>query len=154
MIQLVRPESGGSHQLKIVKLNLKDKLSSDFDTDNGLLVSLKSQLTKKEVLFTPVANWGAAFYNERITTFFIYVSADGSNVNSGIIQMGTKDYPLGFYDVIIYQNSDPTNFDPSSLSVVYMGLANVSATTNAQSPTYTEYTTNDSDTENVYITLN
>ena len=154
MIQLVRPESGASHQLEIVKLNLKDKLTSDFDTDDGILVSLKSQLTKKEVIFTPIANWGAGYYNARFATFFIYVSADGSNVNNGIIQMGTKDYPLGFYDVIIYQNSSPTNFDPSGLNVVYGGLANVSATTNAQSPTYTEYTTNDSDIENVYITLN
>ena len=153
MIQLTRPKSGAAQSLTIVRVNLKDELTSDFDTSNGLLVYLRSQLTSKLITTTPIANWGAGFYNARFATFFLYVSPDGSNWNLGIIQMGTTEYPLGFYDINIYQNSSPTNFDSAGLNLLYTGLANVTASDAASSPTYTEYTTNDSDTERVYLTL-
>lgn len=155
MIQLVRAESGSSYQLTRVTINLKDKLTPDFDTSDGILISVRSQLSKRYRFFTPIVNWGEGYYNSRFTTFFIYTSATGSDVSLGIIQMGTEDYPLGFYDVIIYQNSFAANFNPDGLNVIYTGLANVTATTDAQSPIYTEYEkTYLESTTSVYETLN
>ena len=153
MIQLTRPKEGASMVLSTVRINLKDEFTSDFDTDNGILVYLTSQLTGRLITTTPIANWGASYYNERIATFFLYVSADSSNWNLGRLMMGTTEYPLGFYNVSIYQNSSPTNMNSAGLNLVYTGLANLAASNAADSPTYTEYTTNDSDTNSVYITL-
>ena len=153
MIQLSRPVDGLSVNVSIIKLNLKDKISSDFDTDDGLLISFQSQFTGKIKTTKPVANWGADFYNERMVSLFVYVSSTYDTLTSGIIKMGTRDFPLGFYDVTIYQNDDSANLDPTGLSVLYNGLANLTADNAAASPVYSDYTTNDSDTESVYITL-
>ena len=153
MIQLSRPVDGLSVNVSIIKLNLKDKISSDFDTDDGLLISFQSQFTGKIKTTKTVANWGADFYNERMVSLFVYVSSTYDTLTSGIIKMGTRDFPLGFYDVTIYQNDDSANLDPTGLSVLYNGLANLTADNAAASPVYSEYTTNDSDTESVYITL-
>ena len=44
--------------------------------------------------------------------------------------------------------------DISGLSIIYNGLANVTGNTDDTEPVkYSEYTTNDSDTESVYITF-
>ena len=75
------------------------------------------------------------------------------NLAGGIIALGTTDYPLGFYDVTIYEQSTGGNLDPTGLTVIYTGLMNLSSTSSTRSVTYTEYTTNDSDTESVYITI-
>ena len=70
----------------------------------------------------------------------------------GVIQVGTTDFPFGFYDIVIYKNSSNANLDPANVSVVlYTGLFNLKSTTAATQ--YTEYTTNDSDTESVYLTI-
>jgi hypothetical protein len=152
MIQLDRAKEGAATLVSIVRINLKDKFTSDFDTANGILSVFTSQLTGKSQYKTPIVNFGANFYNDRFTTIYFYTSATGSN--SYTMQMGTSDYPLGFYDVSIYQNSSTSNFDPAGLNLVYTGLGNVTATSAAASPTFTEYTTNDADTDSVYITLN
>jgi hypothetical protein len=83
MIQLICPEKGGYSQLTIVELNLRDRLTSDFDTDNGLLIYLTSQQTGALISTTPIVNWGID--NERATRFFLYVNADASNLFIGII---------------------------------------------------------------------
>ncbi len=73
---------------------------------------------------------------------------------NGIMRIGDTDFPLGFYDVSLYKNTDTTNLDPSGLTLVYTGLAFATGATSDQEPTkYSEYTTNDSDTESVYITF-
>lgn len=61
MIQLNVNKQGGLAKIFTVRLNLKDKMSTDFDTSKGLLVSCKSQLTGAEQNVTPIANWGANF---------------------------------------------------------------------------------------------
>jgi hypothetical protein len=71
----------------------------------------------------------------------------------GVIFLGSTDYPLGFYDVVIYQNSSNSNLDPSGLTTIWNGLMNLTNNANASPVDYTEYTTNDSDTESVYITF-
>jgi hypothetical protein len=69
------------------------------------------------------------------------------------IQLGTTDFPLGFYDVTIYNNTDNTNLDTTGLPVIWNGLMNLTGFSSAtQSVTYTEYTTNDADTESIYLT--
>ena len=152
MIQLICPEKGGSSQLTIIELNLRDKLTSDFDTDNGLLIYLTSQQTGALIATTPLVNWGID--NERATRFFLYVSADGSNYAIGILHMGTAQYPLGFYDVSIFQNSEAGNYNSAGLNLLYNGLANVTASENASSPKYKEYgSTIVTGTQRVYLTL-
>ena len=152
MIQLICPEKGGYSQLTIVELNLRDRLTSDFDTDNGLLIYLTSQQTGALISTTPIVNWGID--NERATRFFLYVNADVSNLFIGIVKMGTAQYPLGFYDVSIFQNSDPTNFNSAGLNLLYNGLANVTASDNASSPKYKEYEqTIVTGAQRVYLTL-
>ena len=70
----------------------------------------------------------------------------------GLIQLGSTDYPLGFYDVTIYQNSSNSNLDPSGLNTtLYTGLLNLISSTDTTQ--YKQYTTNDTDTDSVYITL-
>ena len=54
--------------------------------------------------------------------------------------------------MIIYENNNNGNLDPANvIKTLYTGLLNL---TSATAPTdYSEYTTNDSDTESVYITI-
>jgi hypothetical protein len=73
---------------------------------------------------------------------------------AGVIQVGTTDFPLGFYNITMYENTaSNTNLDPTGLRVIYTGLVNLSGVNGADGITYSEYTTNDSDTESVYITF-
>ena len=79
--------------------------------------------------------------------------ADQENLLNAIIQLGTTDFPLGFYDVILYNNTDNTNIDPTGLTVIWKGLMNLTGfNSNTESVTYKEYTTNDADTESIYLT--
>ena len=79
------------------------------------------------------------------------------NASFGFITFGNTDLPYGLYDVTVYQNTDSTNLDPSGLTVLFNGIANLSAvqTGSFKNPAveYTEYNTNDTDTESVYITF-
>lgn len=69
------------------------------------------------------------------------------------IQLGTKDFPLGFYDAIIYNNTDNLNLDPTGLPVVWNGLMNLTINPSSrQAVDYTEYITNDADTDSIYLT--
>jgi len=99
--------------------------------------------------------------NERYVQLTILISEAGTDSPAtGKIRLGNTDFPYGFYDITIRENlnnSLPT--DPAVLNsrhVVYTGLANLVPTTTGSianpAVTYTEYTTNDSDTESVYIT--
>ena len=79
------------------------------------------------------------------------------NLSEAVIKLGTTDFPLGFYDVIIYENTSSTNMDITGLKIVYYGVMNLEITEGASEPSippvvYTEYTTNDTDTEAVYVT--
>ena len=130
-----------------VRLNLYDKMTTD---EYGILITFTSQLTGKSKTFMPVS---ALFSKKDRYVQFNYLITISDNLSGGLIQLGTTDYPLGFYDVTIYENESGANLDPSGLSVIYTGLMNLSSASNTRSVTYTEYTTNDSDTESVYITI-
>ena len=121
------------------------------NTDYGLLATLTSQLTGKSKTFICNTNYSST----RISSILLFVlaSSSGENLTSGVIFLGSTDYPLGFYDITFYQNTSASNLDPTGLTVVSTQLANLSATSDVQPVTYSEYTTNDSDTESVYITF-
>ena len=147
MIQLSRSDVT---TLNNVYLNLYDEMTN---ADYNVLISVTSQLTGKTKSFRSVTTYTN---KDRYLHMLIYVATSmaGENLGSGIVFLGSTDYPLGFYDVTIYQNNNNTNLDPANaIKTIYKGLVNLSAT-NAVAPVgYTEYTTNDSDTESVYITI-
>ena len=116
------------------------------------LVQLTSQLTGYTKRF--VSSQDTAKKDRFIAVALVstrgFVAED---LTSGIVFFGDKSFPLGFYDVTIYKNSSNVNLDPSGLSVIYNGLANAYGNSADASPVkYGEYTTNDSDTDTVYLT--
>ena len=129
------------------RINLYDKMTPG---STGLLITFTSQLTGKSKTFIPIT---VLLSNKDRYVEFTYFIMTTDNLAGGIIALGTTDYPLGFYDVTIYEQSTGGNLDPTGLTVIYTGLMNLSSTSSTRSVTYTEYTTNDSDTESVYITI-
>ena len=157
MIQFIVPSSSGGLYLKnnSIYLNIYDEYDST-DTYRALW-TIKSQLTKKTKSFLPSVDYANKDRYVKMNTVTTY-SASSENLTAGIIQLATTDFPLGFYDVTIYENTSNSNLDPSGLKVVFKGLMNLisqNVSTGADTPPvdYTEYTTNDSDTESVYITF-
>ena len=128
-------------------LNLYDKMTT---VDNGVLFTITSQLTGNSKTFLPTVF--TTSNKERYTRTAVIVS-NADNFSIGILNLGNTDFPLGFYDVTIYENSGASNLNPSGLSVIYTGLLNLSSMDATRAVTYTEYSTNDSDTESVYITI-
>ena len=145
MIQLSRDD------LTLVNIQYVSVQDVMTNTDYGLLATMTSQLTGKSKTFICNTN----YISTRIASILIFVlaSSSGENLTAGTIFLGSTDYPLGFYDITFYQNTSASNLDPTGLTVVSTQLANLSATSDVQPVTYSEYTTNDSDTESVYITF-
>ncbi len=129
------------------------------NTDYDPLIAFTSQLSKKTLycnsLFTDYTK------KDRYVLLVIYTIGFGAPAPTiGIIKMGTTDYPYGFYDTKVYQNTSDTNLDPDGLPLLWTGLMNlrtdygyVGSTPNP-AVEYTEYSANDTDIENVYITFN
>ena len=131
-----------------IYLRLDDVSTVDVDGDIRPLISIKSQQTQKVLNFMPsgVTISTADRYNK----LTYKIGADSPL--GGLIALGTTDYPLGFYDVTIYQNNNNANLDPANaVKTLYVGLLNLISST--ATTDYSEYTTNDSDTESVYITI-
>ena len=130
-----------------VRLNLYDKMSN---TDYKPLYKITSQQSNKTKYFIP-NSIDKTSQDRYIQTSFKTNYVDTEVLEGGLIYVGTDDFPYGLYDVTLYQNSGDTNLDPSGLTTIYTGLMNLISSGN-ESVEYTEYTTNDSDTESVYIT--
>ena len=147
MIQLVRDDN--TTVVRWAYLDLYDKMTN---SDYKVLMTLTSQLTGKSKTFLPGTNYAN---KDRYLYLLVLVASWEPNENllTGVIFLGSTDYPLGFYDVTIYQNTSNTNLDPTGLTVIYTGLANLAPTSDTEPVEYSEYTTNDSDTESVYITF-
>jgi hypothetical protein len=129
-------------------INLYDKMTS---TDYNVLASFKSQLTGKTKTCRPTTVYTN---KDRYVQCLVYVTNGSENLGSGVMWLGNTDFPFGFYDVTIYQNVNNSNLDPASaVKTIYTGLANLNSITATIPVGYTEYTTNDSDTESVYITI-
>ena len=114
---------------------------------------IKSQLTGKEKSFIPTVFLETT---KPRAAGFLYQTASvvaNENLTGGKIFIGDTNYPLGFYDLEIYNNSSASNLDKSGLTKLFTGLFNVRGGTNREAVTYSEYTTNDADTESVYVTI-
>jgi hypothetical protein len=132
-----------------IYLNLADKMSN---TTYKPLLSFTSNQTKKTKYLVP--NTMDKTNEERyLKLTWINNHLNVEVPSGGLIHLGTTDFPFDFYDVVTYQNTSNTNLDPSGLTTIWNGLMQLTASgTGYESPAYTEYTTNDSDTESVYIT--
>ena len=154
MIQFSTPDSVGVSLItNTIYLNIYDEYASS--TVYRSLWTITSQFTNKSKTYSASTDYSN---KDRYVAMNTVTTTGSDNLTAGIIRVGTTDFPLGFYDVTIYENTSNANLDPTGLNVVYNGLMNLilmNGTTKIETPpiTYTEYTTNDSDTESVYITF-
>ena len=133
-------------------INIYDQVSSKSDIAYKPLWVIKSQFTGKEKSFVPT--YSAVDYPRAAIFIWVTVAAPaGEILTLGNVFIGDTDYPLGLYDLEVYNNSSDTNLDKSGLTKLFTGLLNVKGLTDRESVTYSEYTTNDADTESVYVTI-
>ena len=145
MIQLLRYSSSAPSQNFVA--NLYDKMTS---TEYTPLLLFVSQLTGKRKIF--ISEDMSLTHKERYIRLSVKVNYQNvEDLEEGIIYLGNSDFPYGFYDVTIYQNSSATNLDPSGLTTIYTGL-DADTSSNFEEVQYKEYTTNDSENESVYLT--
>tara|TARA_R100000664_G_scaffold31346_1_gene44878 strand:- start:963 stop:1427 length:465 start_codon:yes stop_codon:yes gene_type:complete len=154
MFQFSTPSAEGFFLINnIVRLNIYDKFTSTAFVRP--LWGLKSQFTKKEKYYTPAVDYTNKERFVQMSTRTIKNISE--NLPAGNIKLGTTDFPLGFYDVSIYENVVQGNLDPTGLNLVYTGIMNLickNASTGKDAPPV-EYTENNADTENnsVYLTF-
>ena len=135
-------------------LNLYDEMIvNGSETTMNPLISFTSQLTGKTKNFLSIVT----VYTSKERWVLMLVNVNTTETpSSGKIILGTTDFPYGMYDVKIYQNdpSTATNLDPdNAIKLLYTGLMNLEAKSGNEAIDYKEYTTNDSETESVYITF-
>ena len=152
MIQILCPADATSPLIgNNFYLNLYDKIKPG--TVYRPLVKLTNQVTG----YSKIVSVSGATTNKDRYLFSQIISNRGvvpEDLDAGNVLFGNTNFPLGFYDVVIYKNTSNVNMDISGLSIIYNGLANVTGNTDDTEPVkYSEYTTNDSDTESVYITF-
>ena len=155
MIQLEILPDGNLIYQKDVYLDLADKwVTTDPDT-KFLLGELICQYTGFTQYNFMSSNWDNS---ERYVKVTIKNGPDYTASNT-YFKIGTTDSPLGFYDFNLYQNIDDTNLDPTGKTLLYAGTINATlgptnsdGTTTTPTVKYTEYTTNDADTESIYLT--
>ena len=84
--------------------------------------------------------------------FFIFVTDGFESLTQGQIYLGESNYPYGFYNVKMWQQSSSSNLDPNDSSVVKQVFDGIAYLTNSDNlgTTYTEYTTTQSSP--VYVT--
>lgn len=147
-----------------VYLNLYDKLEGTYEAPQlnpySPLWGATSQFTGKTKYWVASTSWAAFSDKKQRYVEMVTLTTYGEETMNRV-KFGTTDFPLGFYDITIYQNSSNSNTDPTGLNVIYNGLMNlvainVNAATNEKEPispvVYTQYTANDSETESIYIT--
>ena len=159
MIQILNSDyDAGGGNSNTFYVNTYDGYEDRDDIQYKPIITLTSQMTRKFINFIP-SSYDYANKDRYVKIDFSVKPTGSGTPSSGIIVLGTTDFPYGFYDIVIRENT--TNFLPSDASVltrnkVYVGLANLRSETTGtyKNPAveYTEYTTNDSDTESVYIT--
>jgi len=133
-------------------LDVYDKMNTGQNSGRSLC-TFTSQFTGKSKTVSLNTTYGD--FNARYVQYGVFTTRafTAENLLDGIIRLGTIDFPLGFYDTTIYNNTDNTNLDPTGLPVIWNGVMNLAGYSNAtESVTYTEYTTNDADTESIYLT--
>ena len=99
-------------------------------------------------------------YKRQVTFAFKYNTnpAATEDLSAGEVIVGTDEFPLGFYNITIYETETDGELNPDNAkSVVYNGLLNMrpvdtDTSSNFEEVQYKEYTTNDSENESVYLT--
>ena len=155
MIQLEILPPGNILSQQFAYLDLADKwITSDPDTKFVLC-----ELTSRSTGFTQYNHMSTNWDNSE--RYVIVTIKNGSDyvASATHFKIGTTNSPLGFYDFNLYQNINDTNLDPTGKNLLYAGTINATLgpTNTDGTPTtptveYTEYTTNDADTESIYIT--
>ena len=125
-------------------LDIKDAINSTIRP----LVSFTSQQTRNTKYFIPTV---FNTTNQDRYCVIYWFDSTTENLTGGVIDVGNKDFPYGFYDVTIYKNISADNLDPAVATPVYYTTMNLYDAVKSPS-TFTEYTTNDTDTNSVYIT--
>ena len=136
-----------------------------FLTSPFFLIKLESQFTGKTKIFTrpDYASLGTNVntYDRSIQMAYKYSMNPNSteDLTESEILVGTDEFPLGLYNLTIYQIDSSGELDPANATAtLYSGLLNMKAsaattgTDNFEAVQYTEYTNNDSENESVYLT--
>jgi hypothetical protein len=131
--------------LHSASLDIKDAINSTYRP----LVQFKSQQTGKSKYFIPTIF--TTTFSDRYCIIYWFDSII-EDLDSGIIDVGNTDFPYGLYDVTIYKNISATNLNPALTTPVYYTTLNMFDSTK-NTTTFTPYTTNDTDTNSVYITF-
>ena len=136
---------------------LLDKMTS---TTYRPLIKIVSQQTGNEKVYKVSDLFGNNF-NERfymLVTVFVTAGADPSNEDLAIgkVLLGDDDFPYGFYDMSIYESTETSDGNLSIADAIhppiYKGIMNVTTNKKFKSTYYTQYVSNDSDTDSTYIT--
>jgi len=148
MIQLTRSTVNTT---EYIYLDIYDKMTN---TDYRPLFTFTSQ--ESGYSFTSIS-FNADYANKDRYVKCGFIIGSTFNASLGFITFGNTNSPYGFYDVTVYQNTDNSNLDPTGLTVLFSGLANLSAVQTGLNSNpaikYTEYNTNDTDTQSVYVTI-
>lgn len=131
-----------------------------------MIFKLESQLTKKVKIFSRGSLTFSVGVNvncfERWVLLTWNYNTPGTAVedlSTGKVIVGSDDFPLGFYNLTIYEMETNDDLNPDNAkSTVYNGIVNMFPNStdyipaNFEEVQYNDYTTNDADTDNVYIT--
>jgi len=138
-----------------IRINLFDDSVAKILMEVGWkpLIVMTSMQTNYEYTFIPMTmdNDNSERYTH-LSWLNFPVSVGFEDRDGGIALFGTKDRPYGLYQTNIYANTSSSNLDPSTLARIWTGLCNVYAPAGQPAIEYTEYETNDSDTNTIYIT--
>ena len=141
--------------LNYIYVNIYDKYADKDNIQYDPIITITSQLTGKFVNFLPKASGLDITNKERYVKIEYNIRSEIPAPSAGTIILGDTDFPYGFYDITIRENVNnalPSDENVPSFNLVFTGLYNLTAKSGNEATTYTEYTTNDSDTESVYIT--
>tara|TARA_R110001592_G_scaffold1682_1_gene9966 strand:+ start:968 stop:1468 length:501 start_codon:yes stop_codon:yes gene_type:complete len=153
-----------AHTLNYINVNIAGEMTS---FDYKPLVYLVNQQTGADYGFIPTQindvtypSYDYTINEGRYTkmTYRILKDCSGENPVAGHICLGVtynatyQNLPYGMYNMTIYQNNSNSNLQPeNAIKKLWTGLYNLTAVNN-NAVTYTEYTTNDADTESIYLT--
>ena len=131
-----------------------------------ILYKLESQQTGKTKIFTrgssfyPTISENINKFDRQITLGWKYSANPSSteNLSTGEILVGNAEFPLGFYNLTVYEVDSGSELNPDNAkAVLYNGIVNMYPSTddnsnNFEEVQYNDYTINDADNDSVYIT--
>ena len=138
-------------------VNLYDEAVKDgYELIQKPIFAITSEQTGKQKLFYPYA-MDTTNYKRYYKFQVKYIKTEAAPVfypGTGFIALNDKDYPFGFYNLQIWQK-EPGYTDltlDNTLKLLYSGILNVNGTGDSTEVDYSEYTTTDGETDNVYLT--